>query len=95
MNYEPLPIDVSAAELPAELAELSEKLARNNHEIWARQRIADGWRYGPARDDALKEHPCLVPYDQLPEHERTYDRVIATGMLRTLLALGFRIEKPD
>jgi len=49
---------------------LSEHLARNAHDIWARQRLADGWNSGPGRDDAAKEHPCLVPYKDLPESEK-------------------------
>lgn len=92
-TYTPSPADVSAVELPKELAELTEKMARNVHELWAAGRMADGWRYGPQRDDALKLHPCLVPYDELPESERDYDRQTAVGTLRLILSLGYKIEK--
>lgn len=44
-----------------------------NHENWMKCRLADGWRYGPVKDEAKKEHPDLVPYDKLPEVERAKD----------------------
>ena len=67
--------------------------AVNVHEIWADQRLKDGWRIGPARDDAKKEHPCLVPYEELPEGEKEYDRRVVRDTVRAILALGYRIEK--
>src|SRR5262245_35297741 len=74
MSYQPTPIDTSRVDLPADVPELTERLAKHNHDVWARQRIADGWRYGPKRNDARKQHPGLVPYEQLPESEKAYDR---------------------
>src|SRR5262249_55583782 len=65
------------------------------HEIWARKRIEEGWRYGPHRADDRKEHPCLVPYAQLSAVEKDYDLGITEGVLRTLLALGYRVEPPE
>jgi hypothetical protein len=91
--YKPSPRDTSGVRLPREIAELTELLAQNTHENWARQRIADGWRHGPQRDDAKKEHPSLVPYEQLPESEKDYDRTTAMESIKTILALGYRIEK--
>ncbi|MGD0262410.1 MAG: RyR domain-containing protein [Verrucomicrobiota bacterium] len=93
MSYRPAPIATSQITLPAGLVELTEKLAENAHDLWARQRLADGWTLGPRRDDALKQHPCLVPYAELPESEKRYDREAATGTLKAILALGYRIEK--
>jgi hypothetical protein len=94
MAYEPKPIDTSKSEIPREISELTERLAKNAHEIWAQKRMADGWIYGAARDDKAKLHPCLVPYEQLPESERAYDRVMAIETLKLILALGYRIQKP-
>ena len=91
--YEPEPIDVSGVTLPQELEVLTERLAENAHDLWARQRLADGWSYGTQRDDQAKKHPCLVPYDSLPESEKKYDRKIALGTLKAILALGYRIER--
>lgn len=71
---------------------MATKLAVNAHEIWAQQRIDEGWSYGPRRDDEVKEHPCLVPYDDLPESEKDYDRVMVTEALKGAIALGFTIE---
>jgi hypothetical protein len=79
--------------LTEEIRELTELLARNAHDVWARQRLADGWRFGARREDAKKEHPCLVPYEDLPESEKEYDRKAAMETLKAILALGYRIVK--
>jgi RyR domain len=93
-SYEPEPLDTSAIVLSAEILALTEMLARNTHDVWARQRIAEGWRYGPQRDDARKEHPGLVPYEELSDSEKEYDRNTALQTLQAIIALGYRIEKP-
>ena len=93
MSYKPQPIDTSAVRLSSELQGLTELLAKNAHDIWAQQRLADGWRYGPARDDTKKEHPCLIAYDQLPDAEKIYDRNTAMETIRVILSLGYCISK--
>jgi RyR domain len=93
MNYEPKPIDTSNVQIPEEILELGERLAENAHDIYGRQRLAEGWRYGPERNDAMKENPTLVPYTELPESEKEYDRQIAMETLKAIIALGYRIEK--
>ena len=92
-DYRPAPIDTSKVRLPREIEDLTERLSRNAHEIWAQQRLADGWRWGPARDDVRKLHPSLVPYEELPESEKVYDRSTAMETVKAILALGFRISK--
>ena len=91
--YEPNPIDTSRVELPDGIRELIEQLAENNHDIWAQQRTREGWTYGPRRDDLAKHHPDLIPYEQLPESEKEFDRKVAIGTIKAILALGYRIEK--
>lgn len=91
--YEPKPIDTSEVQLNGEIVELTERLAENAHEVWAKQRMADGWRYGRRRDETKKEHPSLVPYEELSEAEKEYDRKTAIETLKAMLALGYRIEK--
>jgi RyR domain len=93
MTYEPKPIDTSKVQLPEEILDLGERLAENAHDIYGRQRLAEGWRYGPARNDAIKENPTLVPYKDLPESEKEYDRQMAMETLKAIIALGYRIEK--
>jgi RyR domain len=92
-TYQPRPVDNSAIELPAELLELTERLAENAHDHWAKRRIAEGWRWGATRDDAAKRHPCLVPYAELPDSEKQYDRDTAMETLRAIVTLGYRIER--
>lgn len=93
--YVPAPLDTTAVELPPSLLALAEKLAENVHDIWARQRFADGWTLGPKRDDGLKTHPCLIPYGQLPEEEKEYDRQVSVQTLKAILVLGSRIAGPE
>jgi len=93
MTYQPEPIETSAANLPLDLLELTERLAENAHDLWAAQRIRDGWTFGSARDDAGKKHPCLVAYKDLPESEKQYDREIAMKTLKAIVALGFHIHR--
>lgn len=90
--YVPHPIDTSQVSL-GEVQPLLEDLAKNAHEVWAQKRIEDGWTPGPQRDDTQKKHPCLVPYEQLPESEKEYDRALVNQTLKTILALGYRIVK--
>jgi ryanodine receptor 2 len=94
MSYRPEPIDTGAA-LPDDLHELTELLAKNAHDVWARLRLAQGWRWGPERNDARKEHPSLVPYEALPESEKQADRDTVIGTLKAIRALGYRVEKID
>ena len=94
MEYKPQPISTNGVELSSEVRELTELLARNAHEVWARHRLAEGWKYGAQRNDAAREHPCLVSYDALPESEKEYDRKMAIETLKVILTLGYRIEKP-
>ena len=92
-NYTPQPIDTSDIKLSEELNELIEKMAKNVHEVWAQSRIDQGWTYGEERNDSLKTHPCLVPYEELPEIEKAYDRDTALGTLKLICKLGFKISK--
>ncbi len=91
--YKPEPIDTSDVVLSEELTELKEQLARNVHEVWAEGRINDGWVYGEVRDDEKKTTPCLVPYEQLSEREKDFDRNTAYETLKLIKALGFDIVK--
>jgi hypothetical protein len=93
MPYSPKPLDTSSVALSDELEALTEYLAENTHDIWATQRLAEGWTYGPQRDDAAKKHPDLIPYADLSESEKEYDRRTAMETLKAILALGYRIEK--
>ena len=91
--YTPKPVDTDGVVLGDEIEALCEALAKNTHEVWAAGRIAEGWTYGPERDDAARRHPCLVPYEELSDSEREYDRATSRETLRLIVKLGFRIVK--
>ncbi len=92
-TYTPTPLDTRDVDLPKELEELIEEMARNVHDVWAQGRIAEGWTYGEQRDDKKRTHPCLVPYEELPDAEREYDRQTAVQTLKLILKLGFKIHR--
>ena len=94
MAYTPIPIDTSGVVLPEALERLTERLAEHAHDRWAQMRMAEGWTCGP-RNDAAKTNPCLVPYSDLPESEKAYDRAMAMDTLRAAIALGYRIVGSD
>lgn len=92
-EYIPQPIDTSDVKLPEDLEQLVEHMSKNVHEVWAETRIRQGWTYGEQRNDELKTHPCLIPYEELPEEEKEYDRNTSIGTLKLILKLGFTINK--
>ena len=93
--YNPKPIDTSDVVLDGEILELCELIAENTHEVWAAGRIKDGWSFGEKRDDEKKLHPCLIPYGELPESEKEYDRNTSMETLKLIIKLGYRITKAD
>lgn len=92
-NYTPQPIDTKDIELPQEFNELAEEISKNVHEVWSAGRMADGWTYGEERNDALKHHPCLIPYEELSEEEKEYDRHTSQETLKLIMKLGFKVIK--
>ena len=94
-TYNPKPIDLSDIVLDGDLTELREAIAENAHEIWAVDRQAEGWTYGPKRDENKKETPCMLPYSQLPEKEKEYDRKMAMNTLRLVRKVGYDLVKRE
>ena len=94
-TYTPKPIDLSDVELTEDLNELREAIAENAHEVWAVERVAQGWSYGPQRDDSKKENPCMVPYSQLPDSEKCFDREMAMNTIKLLKKLGYDLIKRE
>jgi hypothetical protein len=92
-QYTPKPIDVSDVELHEDVSELREVIAENAHEIWAMQRQSEGWTFGPERNDTLKQTPNMVPYRELPEIEKEYDRIMAINTIKLLKKAGYDLIK--
>jgi hypothetical protein len=92
-TYHPKLIDLKHVDLPEGFNELREAIAENAHDMWAMERQSEGWTYGLKRDDSKLETPDMVPYGNLPESEKEYDRIMAEDTLRLLIALGYKIEK--
>ena len=90
-TYTPQRLDTSRIELPAGLLAQTEQMAKNIHDVWAALRLSEGWKYGAERNDKEKTTPCLVPYDELTENEKEYDRKTAMETLKVIKLLGFEI----
>lgn len=94
-TYHPKFLDLKHVELPNSFDELREAIAENAHDRWALERQSEGWTYGPKRDDSKLETPDMVPYAQLPESEKQYDRIMAEDTLKLMTALGYKIKNND
>ena len=92
-EYIPTPVDTQSIQIPEELKSLAEEMSKNVHEVWAQTRISQGWTYGEERNDAEQKHPCLVPYEELSEEEKEYDRNTSLETLKLIIKLGFKITK--
>ena len=91
--YKPNPIKTDDIVLPQELEALTKQIAANVHDVWAVGRMSEGWTYGQIKDEEMKENPLLVPYDELPESEKAYDRNTAMETLKLVVKLGYTIKK--
>jgi ryanodine receptor 2 len=92
-DYTPQPLNTSMIQLTEDVEGLIEQLAENAHETWAKKRMKEGWVFGEKRDDKKKHHPCLIPYNELPESEKEYDRSVVSETVKAIVTLGYRIEK--
>ncbi len=61
--------------------------ANHSHEAWMKGKIANGWKFGPVKDESKKEHPCIVPFEQLPAEQKAKDSlfVAVVNALRVLV----------
>lgn len=94
MSYQPKPIQFDEP-LPEMIENRMEWIGEQIHERWAANRMRDGWEYDLNYDGDQKKHPCLIPYDQLPEDEKEYDRSTARHTIQLLLHAGFQILPPS
>jgi hypothetical protein len=93
MNYIPKPIDTSKIFLPRDLIVLSELLAKNAHEVWAKKRLSEGWKCGSEIKNKSKKSNNLIPFEELPESEKEYDRAMVLETIKSIIALGYSIER--
>lgn len=91
-QYNPQPEDLEHVRLPKSLNRLIDALAKNVHEVWAKKRMDEGWKYGVERNDKLKIHPGLVNYEDLTEEEKDYDRNTALSTLKFITKMGYKIS---
>ena len=93
-RYTPRPIATDGVTLSLSIIHLVELLAENAHDVWALERLSQGWSHGHERCDEKKTHPCLINYSDLPDSEKEYDRKLVLSTLKTIQALGYRIHAP-
>lgn len=90
-TYFPEVYDLTSVSIPEDLENLTELLAEHAHDSWAMERQSEGWTYGRERNDRKLETPDMVPYAQLPETEKQYDRIMAKTTIKFLLLKGYKI----
>ena len=91
--YIPKPEDTSDVFLSQEILDMTEVIAKNTHENWAKNKLEDGWVYGAELDDDKKTHPCLIEYEKLSEEDKDYDRTTAIETIKLLIKNGYKITK--
>ena len=91
MEYQPKPIDTSDIILPDGISDILEELAKNTHEVWAAGKLKEG--YSTEQNAGKMTHPSLIPYEDLPESQKEYDRNTLLETIRLLIKLGFDNQK--
>lgn len=91
-QYIPKPINVDDVLLSNDVAALTEYIAENAHEEWAKQRLKEGWTFAPKTNKKRKQSFDLVPYCELLDKEKEYDRKMAMNTLKVLYKFGINIE---
>nr|XP_023658007.1 ryanodine receptor 3 [Paramormyrops kingsleyae] len=94
-GYKPTPLELSDVKLTPAQEILVDKLAENAHNVWAKDRIKQGWTYGIQQDLKSKRNPRLVPYALLDERTKKSNRDSLREAIRTLIGYGYNIEPPD
>lgn len=91
--YDPKLIDTSDVLLQDELLALTEKIAENVHNVWAIGRISEGWTYGEVKDTSKQKTPLLIPYSDLPDCKKEYDRNTTLETLKLIVKMGYMISQ--
>uniref|UniRef100_A0A7N6BB89 Ryanodine receptor 3 n=1 Tax=Anabas testudineus TaxID=64144 RepID=A0A7N6BB89_ANATE len=94
-GYKPAPLELSDVKLTAGQEVLVDKLAENAHNVWAKDRIKQGWTYGIQQDLKSRRNPRLVPYALLDERTKKSNRDSLREAIRTLVGYGYDIDPPD
>jgi hypothetical protein len=91
--YIPKPEDTSDIVLSKEIMDMTEIIAKNTHENWAKNKIDEGWVYGECLDNEKRTHPCITEYENLSEDDKDYDRITAMETIKLLIKMGYKITK--
>ena len=94
-GYKPAPMDLSQIELNTKMDLLVEQLAENTHNVWAKERISQGWTYGRLEDHLMRRSPHLVPYKLVDDVIKKANRDTASETVKTLIAYGYSLEPPS
>ncbi|XP_061823096.1 ryanodine receptor 2 isoform X12 [Nerophis lumbriciformis] len=94
-GYKPAPLDLGHIKLTSTQEAMVDKLAENAHNVWARDRIRQGWTYGIQQDVKNRRNPRLVPYSLLDGRTKKSNKDSLREAVRTLLGYGYNLEAPD
>nr|XP_040017272.1 ryanodine receptor 3 isoform X12 [Gasterosteus aculeatus aculeatus] len=92
-NFDPKPINTANISLPEKLEYVANKYAEHSHDKWSSEKASAGWKHGDGLDERAKTHPLLKPYKALSEKERETYRWPVRESLKSMLAMGWNIER--
>ncbi|SCZ14344.1 RyR domain-containing protein [Rhodococcus erythropolis] len=83
-HWDDAPQEQRASAIEGVIAAMRGATPRQLHESWLEFKASGGWIYGPEKDEVARTHPCFVPYDELPEEQKSKDAVFSAivGALR-------------
>eukprot|EP00002_Diphylleia_rotans_P021370 TRINITY_DN4160_c0_g1_i4.p1 TRINITY_DN4160_c0_g1~~TRINITY_DN4160_c0_g1_i4.p1 ORF type:complete len:1093 (+),score=211.13 TRINITY_DN4160_c0_g1_i4:154-3432(+) len=91
-NYNPRIMNIAGINIDF-IKDLIDVIAEHVHDQWTLTKLNDGWKYDPVRDNGKKQHPMMVPYKDLTENEKSYDKNMAKQSIRLIVSLGYTIKK--
>jgi hypothetical protein len=62
-----------------------------SHEAWMREKLENGWTWGPVKDEVAHTHPCIMDFAKLPPEQRAKDYLFHAVAINTATALGLRL----
>jgi hypothetical protein len=88
LSWEAAPEWQRTSALNGVIGALNGHTPEQSHEAWLAEKLAAGWKHGEVKNPDTKEHPCMVPYDELPQMQRTKDKLLISVARAVGCAIG-------
>lgn len=91
-EYEPRPYPVESIIVKGAPERAVDAICSELHDAWAHEKQAAGWVWSPFRSNRRFQHDCLIPWTFMTEKQKENERVSVLTMIRTIMAMGYKIE---